>query len=301
MNSQPHWSRRRFLAAAALSPFFTRIAWSGIPTNPDVIIIGAGAAGLAAAKTLLAQNISCLILEGNNRIGGRAYTDHSIFGVPYDQGCHWLHNYEQNPWVPYAQQNGFTVYQEPHDDDEDVNIFDGDVSKIGNSSDFHKTCKDIEKAIDRVASNGTDVSAEDAVKDINSPWKQLAKNWFGQWDMGKDFDSFSTVDWDNSPWSTNYFCKEGFGSIVAHYGQALPVQLNTAVTGIDWSGNDIKVQTAQGVLRCKKVIITVSTGILAANNIKFTPSLSTEKQESFHKISMGCYNNIALQFKKDIF
>jgi hypothetical protein len=180
-------------------------------------------------------------------------------------------------------------------------VFTGSASKIGYNEDFNDAIRAVDKNISKAAEATLDISAAEANKDYNSPWKQLAENWYGAWDMGKDCDSFSTQDWFNSPWTTTYFCKEGYGALVAHYGQGLPVQLNTKVTAIDWSGSDVKVKTNSGSLTCKAVIVTVSTGILASDNITFTPTLSTEKQESFHKISMGNYNNIALQFKRDIF
>lgn len=306
MIKRPHFSRRQFLKAAAFSPFLlSPRLWASIPTNPDVIIVGAGTAGLAAARTLLSKNISCVILEGNNRIGGRAYTDTSIFGVPYDQGCHWINMSGEKFWVTYAQENGLTVYEEPHPyeegDSPEINVYTGSVNDIGYNDEFAEAIKKVGDNISKAAEAALDISAAEANKNYNSPWKQLAENWYGAWDMGKDCDNFSTQDWYNSPWTNTYFCKEGYGALVAHYGQGLPVQLNTNVTEIDWSGSNVKVKTNKGSLTCKAVIVTVSTGILAAGNIKFTPTLSTEKQESFHKISMGCYNNIALQFKKDIF
>jgi monoamine oxidase len=63
-------------------------AWAQtIPTIPDVVIIGAGAAGLSAARSLIAQGKSVVIVEGADRIGGRAYTESDTFGVPFDHGC----------------------------------------------------------------------------------------------------------------------------------------------------------------------------------------------------------------------
>ena len=305
-NQQDSFSRRRFLKVAAFSPLlFSLRSWATIPTNPEVVIIGAGAAGLAAAKTLLSKNISCIVLEGNSRIGGRAFTETVTFGVPYDQGCHWIMVSGESFWLPYAKENGFNVYKDPYpyDDGSDpkINVFTGSVANIGYNKDLSSAIETLDNNISKAAEAVLDISAAEANKDYNDPWKQLAENWYGAWDMGKDFDEFSTQDWYNSPWSTTYFCKEGYGAIVAHYGQGLPVQLNTKVTEIDWSGANVKVKTNSGSLTCKAVIVTVSTGILAADNIKFTPALSTEKQESFHKISMGSYNHIGLQFKRDIF
>ena len=76
--------------------------------TPDVLVIGAGGAGLAAAKNLMSAGVSALVLEARDRIGGRAFTDGGL-GVPWDRGCSWLHSPNVNPWVDYAQRNDFDL------------------------------------------------------------------------------------------------------------------------------------------------------------------------------------------------
>ena len=82
---------------------------SAATAAPDVLVIGAGGAGLTAAKELMAKGVSVLVLEARDRIGGRAFTENSL-GVPWDHGCSWLHSSNINPWVKYAQKNGFEVF-----------------------------------------------------------------------------------------------------------------------------------------------------------------------------------------------
>ena len=97
--------RRRLLqgigAAVAFGGFSARLLAQAAPI--DVIVIGAGGAGLTAAKELLAAGIGVLVLEARDRIGGRAFTDTSL-GVAWDRGCSWLHASDVNPWVAYARQ-----------------------------------------------------------------------------------------------------------------------------------------------------------------------------------------------------
>jgi monoamine oxidase len=68
--------------------------------DPDVIVVGAGAAGLAATRTLTERGLSVVALEARDRIGGRAWTDSETFGVPFDRGCAWLHSGDVNPLAP---------------------------------------------------------------------------------------------------------------------------------------------------------------------------------------------------------
>ena len=79
----------------------------------DLVVVGAGAAGLAAARTALACGLTVAVLEAKDRIGGRAYTDTETFGVPWDRGAHWLHHARHNPFTAFADQEGFAYQQTP--------------------------------------------------------------------------------------------------------------------------------------------------------------------------------------------
>ena len=76
-------------------------------TDTDVAIVGAGAAGLAAAKTLGELGVPFVVLEASHRIGGRAYTEAVGPGQPFDLGCHWMHSASINPFVAIADAHGF--------------------------------------------------------------------------------------------------------------------------------------------------------------------------------------------------
>src|SRR5262245_40644310 len=77
----------------------------------DVVVVGAGAAGLGATRTLVEGGFSVIALEARHRIGGRAWTDTETFGVPFDRGCAWLHSGDINPWRDIARRLGFTVVE----------------------------------------------------------------------------------------------------------------------------------------------------------------------------------------------
>jgi monoamine oxidase len=281
------------LAALATSPVL-----AALPPDPDVIVVGAGAAGLAAARTLIDRGLSVVVLEARERIGGRAFTESETFGVPYDHGCHWLHNAYMNPWVAYGSANGFDVYPSPGTDV----TFEGteEVSSVDYAA-MVQTYNDAIKAIYDAGRTGRDVDAASVV-DSDGTWAPLIACWIGGWSMGKDLADISCLDyWNGEAGYENWFCKQGFGTLVAQYGQGLPVELSTPVTAIDWSGEGVRVETEKGTLSARAVIVTVSTGVLGADLIRFTPALDPDKQESFQRISMGTFNNIALMFSRDIF
>ena len=290
-------SRRRFLATAAAAAALPAAAQ--VPSSPDIAVIGAGAAGLAATRTLMDLGFSVATVEARDRIGGRAHTESETFGVPYDHGCHWLHNAHMNPFVPFAKANGFDVYPSGSGG---YGLYDG-PRRLGNAAwlEIEAAYHAATNAILDAGREGHDVDAASVVTD-DGPWAPLVACYIGGWSMGKDLKDISCVDyWNSETGSNDWYCREGFGTLIAHYGRDLPVALETPVSSIDWSGEGVKVATSSGTIEARAVIVTVSTGMLASGDLRFTPTLDPQKEESFHRISMGTYNHIALKFSRDIF
>lgn len=267
------------------------------PSNPDVVIIGAGAAGLGAARTLIDAGVSVVLIEARDRIGGRAYTETETFGLPYDHGTHWLHVAHDNPWIDYGKAQGFTIY--PGRDAETLFVGDRKASAAEHDASeaaLHQLWQEIGEA----GRDGRDVSAA-SVASLDGPWARLAATRVGPWWMGKELADFSCADWAHHDYGEDYSCKEGFGALVAHFGRDIPVALNTPATKVRWGGPGVAVETPDGTITAKAAIITVSTGVLAAETIAFDPPLPPDKREAVQRISMGAYNNIALMFSEDIF
>lgn len=291
-------SRRSFLAGLGAALVAPRFARAQLPSNPDVIVIGAGAAGLAATRMLMELGLEVLLIEASDRIGGRAYTETTTFGVPYDHGAHWLHVGGSNPFVAYGRKHGFDVYRAP-----DVyRVFDGD-REVGAQEQgaLWDAWDELYGAIGAQAERGNDISAAEAAAGLDGPWSATAAFGIGPWGMGKDLEDFSVVDWWSGADGVDWYCREGFGALIAHWAGNTPVSLNTRATRIDWSGEGVIVETDQGSIRARAVIVTVSTGVLASGAIVFSPVLEARKLESFEKISMGLYNHITLQFSEDVF
>src|SRR5579862_537262 len=74
----------------------------------DVAIVGAGAAGVAAARRLAEDGRSVIVVEASDRVGGRAWTL-GIAGMPLDLGCGWLHSADRSPMPALAEAAGFSV------------------------------------------------------------------------------------------------------------------------------------------------------------------------------------------------
>jgi polyamine oxidase len=140
MGSVVRWSRRRVLAGGAVAasglwlPGCTcestpRVDPPAVPappaSAPRVIVIGAGMAGLAAARELVARGASVLVLEARDRVGGRVWTDRSL-GFPMERGAHWIEGTDGNPLVALAQAAGARTVVDP----EEVRAFDHDGREL---------------------------------------------------------------------------------------------------------------------------------------------------------------------------
>ena len=231
-------TRRRFVGAGLALLLYPRTGNAGLLTSVDTVVVGAGAAGLAATRTLRERGASVLLVESSHRIGGRAFTDTSIFGVPYDLGASWLHSAHRNPFVEYGQQNGFDVYPDPVRYAYYVGNRRATTDETAKVENLYRRAY---QAISREGRRRRDTSALDAVgaAELDTPWGPTVAAELGAWDMGVDLDGFSALDWWNMEGGEDYFCSEGFGTLVAHYGREVPVSLNTAVTAIDWRNKGV--------------------------------------------------------------
>lgn len=255
-------------------------------TDRDVIVIGAGAAGLAATARLLAGGFDTICLEAADRIGGRAHTDSTIFGQPFDMGARWLHNGPDNPFVDIGKSLGFDMYLMPYHGHTKGD--DPSGTKLWAEADRFST------RLRSAADAGQDIPAATLFTDTD-PWSKTAAMMTALL-MGRDLHEVSTADWGIGTVEENWFCREGFGAVVARHGAEVPVSLNTRVSAISYKNGGVRIDTDKGSLSARAVIVTVSQGVLAAGNIRFDPALDNERLQALDGVTMGRYNHVALQF-----
>ncbi len=259
-------------------------------TDVDVVVVGAGCAGLAAAKRLRASGASFVVLEAMGRIGGRAWTTSDDFGVPFDIGCAWLHAADRNPFFPEAQAAGWTL-QHHH--------MGLDHLWFGK-----RRATDAEMAAERLAEAELAAcierhrSGDDRLSSVVEACHALrvSATFAGPMDFGADDDEISVADYRSAAdLDPNYFTKEGFGALIHRWGADVPVQLATPVRRIRWDGPGVEVETAKGTVRARAVIVTVSTGVLAFEEIAFTPDLPDGHQEAIFDLPMGLLTKVPVK------
>ncbi len=290
-------TRRSFLAGASALAAAPLLPARAATSNPNAVVIGAGAAGLAATRTLREAGHSVVLIEAGSRIGGRAHTDTSMFGVPFDLGAHWLHRGNKNPFASYGRQNGFDIYPAP---DEQV-LYVGDRPATAAEQRAYSAAYEAAiSAMSQAGRAGRDVSPASVMPD-GGVWRDTVHFVIGPWEMGKDFDHFSCTDWWSGEDGKDWFCRQGFGAVLAHSARGVEAELGTRARTIRWGGSGVTVETNKGTISAKACLVTVSTGVLAGGSIRFDPALPPGKQDAFAGITMGTYNHIALQFRDNVF
>jgi monoamine oxidase len=262
----------------------------------DVVVVGAGAAGLAAARRLIECNISVAVIEAMDRIGGRAWTESETFGIPFDQGCAWLHAADRNPFHKEAEAAGWTLFH--HDMKLDRIYFRERRAAAAE----HAAVEAADRAFGTALEAGAQANDEAALLMGASPAALAAATYLGPMDYAQDLDEISAADLAlGADLDPNYFTREGFGALVARFGAGLPVTLSTPVRRIRWDGPGVAVETDGGTLEARQVIVTVSTGVLAFGGIRFTPELPVEVEEAIAGLPMGLLAKIPVEFPGERF
>jgi len=287
-------NRRAFLATTTSTLALPFIPLAGFAADVDVVIIGAGAAGLSAARMFMDKGISFRLLEAKKRTGGRALTDTQTFGKPFDWGCTFLHNAEANPFVDYARKHKIAVKRVPADRHSQIWINQREANTRQYRA-IEKRQTLLEKTMSDVAESERDISLLKTTERLpQSAYDKMIGNWLVP---GIDSQQASIMDWWNGVEGKDMLCPSGYGTLVQHFARGIPVELGVEVNGIDWSGNGVKISTSKGMISANHCIVTVSNGVLDSGMIEFTPPLK-RRQEIVHGIPMARYTSVGLKFSR---
>jgi monoamine oxidase len=266
-----------------------------IETDPEVIVIGAGAAGLAAARTLLSQHRRVVVLEARDRIGGRAWTEPDCFGQPFDHGASFVHAEHANPWTAIARRLGFATGIDPRRRRLYVE------GRAASEAEFGAFLAARETALRKVLAAGRgaeDMSLAAALAE-SGPWAPQAEVALGPWLLGADNDAASAADFACAVAGQDRLVHRGYGRLVAAYGRGVRVSFCMAVRRIDWRGRRVVVDTEHGRVQAQVAIVTLPIGVLVAEGVRFEPPLPLSKLRALDALPMGLLTKIALVFEGD--
>ncbi len=297
-------SRRKVLAslAALLAPLPVRAA-----TGRSVLVIGAGIAGLSAARAALAAGHRVMVVEAQTRIGGRVWTSRLWPDLPADMGASWVHGIEGNPLTALADQAGVarvpTSYGSALTLDASGQSFDPETAMA-------RAEALVEKARAAVDDNETDLSLADAVlaskdwRKANDAERRLIRHFINstvEQEYGSDWHAASAWYFDDVDefGGDDVLFPGGFGQIASHLAKGLTLRMGAAITAIGPDAAGVAITLINGeVLTADYAIVTLPIGVLQSGSVRFAESLSTERQAAIDGLGMGLLNKCWLRFDR---
>ncbi len=259
-----------------------------MPDDVEVAVIGAGAAGIAAARRLTGLGRGVVVLEARDRVGGRASTVPTALGKPVDLGCEWLHSADRNSWTELARSAGFAL-------DERLPDWGTRLDRTGLAAverDGWVRARAAYQAALAEAAHGPDRPALSLLAP-DDRWVPMMDA-ISTWANGVPLARLSIHDQDRYDDSgINWRVLAGYGRLVAHYAQGLPIALSTPVRRIDHRGRRLRIETDRGPVVADAVILTLPSSLLAADTVAFVPPLP-EKQQAASGVPLGLANKLFL-------
>jgi len=260
-----------------------------LPSEVDVVIIGAGAAGLGAARTLETSGLSVVVLEARERVGGRGHTIMAAPHITFDVGCGWLHSADKNSFVQIAEQLNFEINKAlppwrerafgkafpQHERDEFIRALDAFYDRA-----------------EQAAKTGRD-SPANAYLEPGNRWNPMIDA-ISTYVNGSELDRVSILDMEAyEDTNINWRLRRGYGALMAAYGASLPLAFHCNVTLIDHSGPRLRIETSRGTLTASKAIVTVPTNLIADEAIRFHPTLP-DKVDAARGLPLGLADKVTL-------
>lgn len=284
-------------------------------SDRDVIIIGAGAAGLAAAERIARSRRSALVLEARERIGGRIWSHHEPgLAVPVELGAEFIHGRADATFALLEKSNTAAVDSAGRSRGERWSLRDG---KLEPSDDLFA---EIRYAMRRMPRLRKDVSFDAFLechlrKEVSPEACSFARM------LAQGYDAVDTKrasaraiveEWTGggSVEVSQFRPMGGYGPLLSHlasqlHGTSVEMQLNTVVKAVRWTRGKVKVEgTFLGrpfEARAKRAIVTLPVGVLqlpanAPGGVRFAPTLKA-KRDALRHLALGPVIKMVLRFR----
>jgi monoamine oxidase len=281
----------------------------------DVAIVGAGAAGLAAARRVIEARRKVIVLDARDRVGGRAFSDNASFTVPVDLGAQWLHEGASNPLAAMAVQAGHTTvpYAFPRV------FFDGDRQLATDDPDVESIDALVLAIYEAIGAAGASVAsgaaADHAAAGVVAhlralPYFAMASGIVSD-AFGPSLDRLSVWDFSNFTDASllpvgagvpeEFLLPSGLGNFIASLAGGVPVALSTPVSAIEWGGRSgVRLTTPTGAIRAKTAIVTAPVAVLDSGAIEFRPALDRAYTDAFSGLQMQSFAKVFLEFAPSV-
>lgn len=281
---------------------------NGLKNNAQVLIIGAGIAGLGAARKLRDEGVDVIVLEARDRTGGRIHTYANWRGPAVDIGASWIHGAgPNNPVAKLARKIGARTVTT---DSEKAELYNGDGSALSSRDEkkIESIRKEVREAIAEQSRRGPDYSLRRLVYaetnyQTRSPLEQRMIDFTLNSDFEHEYsgsaDQLSRLWFDDGgsyPGEEAIFL-DGYSVITDSLASGLDIRLRHEVTAVRYAEKEgVSIETTQGAFTANSVIVTLPLGVLKAGSVKFIPALPPQKQAAINQLGFGVLNKYCLLF-----
>lgn len=276
-------------------------------TDADVIVVGAGAAGLAAAERLRTSGQRVLLLEARDRIGGRVWTSRALPGLALDLGASWIHGVKGNPLSELARRAAAPTARTDYDS---LWRYDADGSELTDRQDaalerrFAALLARVERARQSARPDATLASGFDTAlaADPPDPREQRLLAYMQvsaiEHEYAADTAELSLQHWDAGEELAggDVLFPQGYDQVLAPLARGLDIRLGQVVERVVLGQAGVTVHTGQGRFSAPRVLITLPLGVLKHGAVTFDPPLPAAKQRAVERLGVGLLNKLYLRF-----
>ena len=303
--------RRDFLQLLGMSALSAALPSQRTRAVESVLIVGAGIAGIGAARLLNAAGFKVTILEARDRLGGRIWTDDAL-GVPLDMGAAWIHGSRRNPLTALARAAGIHGV---------ASDFDSVALYTRNGRRLTQAQLEAVAALTTEILDELEAAKAHALVDESTSVADVLATLLPEYELigtekravlwalaseielewGAEARDLSLLAWneDRAFSGDHLLLREGYGRLIAFLARDLDVRLGLTVSRVSYTPSGVQLTAADGrIFEADRALITLSIGVLQSGAITFAPALPAGKQAALQRLRMGLLNKVALRFPR---